>query len=151
MYNQVFNHEYFLEALSGRFRPPSDPAQQEHTLGRLILGTVEKGVPEFGAAGKSRYTYTPSWAPVEAQVNLLHDRISRLTLGSSVGSLIFVNNFVHNHTNELIIMDYSVDSLLPEQRLTLGYEFGYDDQQQVVTDTAQRYFDKVSYKQVKFY
>jgi hypothetical protein len=72
---------HVYDALSGEFRPPTDPEKRLHTIGRLAIAAVTKGDYKLiHAEGESdfapRFIYHPSWAPhVTVQVDA--DFISR--------------------------------------------------------------------------
>lgn len=69
---ELVNHSYFMDALSGDFYPPTDPRHRKHTLGRLLLGTIEKGSVENPNSHREIRTYEPSWAPISSFVHVSH-------------------------------------------------------------------------------
>lgn len=57
-------HHLFYDALSSEFKPPSDPEERLHTLGRLAYATARKGNEDVGGFNlyKRSFRYVPSWA-----------------------------------------------------------------------------------------
>lgn len=56
-------------ALSGEFSPKCDPEKRTHTLGFLLMATLEKGTVN-PSRSDGTVTYRPSWAPVITSANL---------------------------------------------------------------------------------
>ena len=145
----LFMRPLATEALSGEFRPPSDPQRRKHTLARLAVATFTDGEGEVTSTGVI-VRRRPLWAPVvEASVEC--DRItgtdgsdnlilSALKLrdprlrGASL-SITFPTELSW-HTPEIIVIDSATDA-----RLALGLNEGPDWTRTLITDAAQRFFD----------
>lgn len=63
---ELYIKPLFYDALSGEFRPPSDPQKQVQTLGRLGYTAFNEGELELinhSVEPQLDFRYTPSWAP----------------------------------------------------------------------------------------
>jgi hypothetical protein len=125
------------DALSGEFKPPCDPLQRLHTLGRLIVGAYEKGA---STGSRSQETlYRPSWAPnIEVYVD---------SWAVSKQHMLFTGfelRNIHNEYAGLIMrsgpqtldIGYEVYELSPGDKLTVA--------KNKATELAQQFFDQNS-------
>lgn len=145
------NFGYFYDALSGEFHPPTDTERRAHTLGRLLLATYEKGDVVDPHSHREMRTYQPSWAPIHSTVHISHWDIHSLTLVDEVGERVM--QFEHTLEGKRDVTtnkDYRTirihDSDFPgkpvfEQRL--GHGLDYNSVRNVVTRSAQDFFDGV--------
>ena len=143
----------FIDALGGEFTPASDPDRQ-HTLGRLLVATFQKGElsqPAWDAIGGLAYdlAYHPSWAS---------NVISRITCleqseWSTVTGLWLRKTGLDGAYERVGIMDHNSRRsdaghlrLLEPGQLGTGTEFALDlgpqinQAREAVTKAAQKFF-----------
>jgi len=135
------------DALSGEFRPPSDPMKRTHTLGRLAFASAEKGdevfdiEPEAIDRGIRAYRYIPSWAQDLGSTVLL-DESGRYPILSSLRMLA-------NHPDWLEVVDLANPNItkieLKPSKITLPLSLGDDliIAREIVAGAAQAFFDRV--------
>jgi hypothetical protein len=135
----------FYDVLSGELRPPSDPNNAVHRLGRLAYRTYEVGQaqPRNQRDRCDRYTYSPSWAQdVEATAKAeylfgpnLHV-MSGLVIKASSGEELAVHCF---DANKLLFVNVNHESGATNLHLGANLESVRDE----VTRLAQNLFDAV--------
>lgn len=136
------NHSYFYDALSGEFTPPTDPLGRKHTLGRLMLGTFEKGAVENPNSHREMRIYTPSWAPISSVVGISHWDIRSLTLEAEDRTISFEHTLEDRASRRLRITDTAL-GFTPVFDIELGHQSDYAVIQDVTTRTAQDFFDSL--------
>jgi hypothetical protein len=148
---QFFIRSHIYDALSGEFRPPTDPEKRLHTLGRLAIATVTKGQYTLNHEDESfdpLFTYRPSWAPdVTAQVtgeyltpHLM--AIASLDLNDESGRGLFVSDETDKSGVVLQIDDSEEPGDGIYYDLALGAEL--QDARAAVTKAAQEFFSAQS-------
>ncbi len=142
----------FCEALSGKFRPPTDLENRQHSLVRLANGTFVKGTQEGPAIddeyGKQiRYAYRPGWAPKVESIIICHAlnekamALSGIALILGDDAAILDVNFVRPYTDyDINISTYDATKCL---MTSTGDEI--DAAQAEVTHEAQHFFDQAIY------
>jgi hypothetical protein len=142
----------FYDALSGEFKPPQDPEERTHTLGRLALATLIKGgTPYTPCASHSRHeavSYRPSWAS-SAHAIIEYDDLRPLDLHVTDVRLIDDNDdenflFVSRtmSADERWIAKLSTADL--ESTFGLELSADMDQTQKSIAEAAQNFFDRAA-------
>lgn len=144
-HNQLVVPPLFYDALSGGFRPPTDPKAQEHTAARLAFAAATKGEPlQLVDPNFTAYEYNPSWAKeVTATAGCennyfitgIRTLVSLTLSGEHAGPLSLRTDDDTDGTG-LIIRQSGSEQYLPT---TLGTDLAYARER--VTQAMQEYFN----------
>lgn len=135
----------FYDVLSGEFCPPTDHANQNHTLGRLMLDTLAHG--EDQETTRRTYVHRPAWAP------------GSLAVAEAMKSGLLVGLIVQRDVPEGLGPDWAMfmrirvryggphiritGSHTTETTLPLQHDPKLSQTRQVVTDIAQGFYDRL--------
>ncbi len=134
------NHGYFYDALSGKFKPPSDPKGRKHTLARLLNATMERGEVTNPNSHREKRVIVPSWAPIECEVLISHWDIRSLTLTGDERQVKFVHTLQDGRPRGLQVFDTDYSDLLVFEA-HVGADSDYDHTQRKVRNIAQNFFE----------
>ena len=134
------NHGYFIDALSGKFSPPSDPKGRKHTLSRLMNATMERGEVTNPNSHREKRIIVPKWAPITSTVQISHWDIHSLTLTSEEREVKFVHTLNDSSPRGIQVFDTDYSDLLVFEA-TLGHNPDYDLVQRRVKNIAQNFFE----------
>jgi hypothetical protein len=142
----------FYDALSGEFKPPQDPEERSHTLGRLALATLIKGgTPYTPCASQSRHeavSYRPSWvSSIHSIIEYddlrpldLHVTDVRLIDDNDDENFLFVSRTMS--ADEQWIAKLSTAELESTFRLELSADM--DQTQKSIAEAAQNFYDRAA-------
>ncbi len=139
----------FYEALTGEFKPPSDPEKRVHTLGKITIATFTKGtlIRGFSDEWHVGYEYNLSWAPkVHSRVICLEDmdhlktNLSQLVLNTESEELTFQDALNNSESESSGIVIVSSGKRIVELPLWLGPEL--EIAKEAITNSAQSFFNR---------
>ena len=147
----------FHEALTGDFRPATDPEGRTRKLSRLVIASFVKGERLPSDSLVSRYTkvYDPSWAPgvtsaISYHSEFGHDTVGALSLsaeglGLDPLNLRLVSQLDADETqfNQIVVVSHDAEEVTAES-LPIDYGDNLTLARRAITEQAQAFFDQLT-------